>query len=239
MTSIAPSILERDPPLLLSWRFLPFFFPVKGCLRVFPAPMWGQRSGMSICTDCNLWKWAIQINWIETELKLNCLNRHTLTVVPKQSSLSISRYLWLWFKTSSTERDGSFQCISVFWWRPRGSALVCSFCLFIFKPAVGRVTHTETLTVINASFFYPSSTTTATTKTLALTRTFGTPGFQRPPFRCKFDSVSHCNYTQRSSLSVRLGTPRHKERTSFHWSCFCIVDLYSSVTVFCIFYCKS
>jgi len=28
------------------------FFPVKGCLGVFPDPMWGQRSGMSMCTDC-------------------------------------------------------------------------------------------------------------------------------------------------------------------------------------------
>jgi len=34
------SILERDPPLLLSRRFLPIFI-------------------------CNLWKWATQINWIE------------------------------------------------------------------------------------------------------------------------------------------------------------------------------
>jgi len=47
------------------------FFPMKGCLGVFPDPMWGQRSGMSICTDCKaLWdKFVImgytnKLNWI-------------------------------------------------------------------------------------------------------------------------------------------------------------------------------
>jgi len=50
------SILERDPPLLLSWRFFPFLFPMKGYLGVFPDPMWGPGIGMSMCTDCKaLW----------------------------------------------------------------------------------------------------------------------------------------------------------------------------------------
>jgi len=41
---------------VLSWRVLHLFFPVKGCLGVVPDPMWGQRSGMSMCTDCKaLW----------------------------------------------------------------------------------------------------------------------------------------------------------------------------------------
>jgi len=28
------------------------FFPLKGCLAVFPDPMWGFGAGMSVCTDC-------------------------------------------------------------------------------------------------------------------------------------------------------------------------------------------
>jgi len=41
---------ERDPPLLLYWRFLPFFLPWKGFfyfLGVFRDPMWGPGTGMS------------------------------------------------------------------------------------------------------------------------------------------------------------------------------------------------
>jgi len=48
MTSIVPSILERGPSLLLSWRVLHFFLPRESYSSgVFPDPMWGQRSGMS------------------------------------------------------------------------------------------------------------------------------------------------------------------------------------------------
>jgi len=73
MTFILLSILERDPPLLLSWRFLSLFSLWKGCLGVFPDPVWGQRSGMSMCTDCKaLWGKCVirenglhKINWIE------------------------------------------------------------------------------------------------------------------------------------------------------------------------------
>jgi len=49
----------------------------KGILFFFPALMWGQRSGMSMCTDCKaLWgKFVIcdigqhKINWIELKVK--------------------------------------------------------------------------------------------------------------------------------------------------------------------------
>jgi len=50
------------------------FFLVKGYLGVFPDPMWGQRSGMSMCIDCKAlrqicnWKWALRINWIELNI---------------------------------------------------------------------------------------------------------------------------------------------------------------------------
>jgi len=72
MTSIVLSILERDPPLLLSWRFLTFF-PLKGYLGVVPDPMWGQRSGMSICTDCKaLWDtFVIRENGLYKYTELN------------------------------------------------------------------------------------------------------------------------------------------------------------------------
>jgi len=60
MTSILLSILERDPPLLLSWRFLPFF-PCKRFfsyfLGVVPDPLWKVKGqGCRMCTDCKaLW----------------------------------------------------------------------------------------------------------------------------------------------------------------------------------------
>jgi len=51
-----PSV-ERDPPLLLSWRFLPYFslwkFFFLFIWGVFPDPMWKVKGqGCRTCTDC-------------------------------------------------------------------------------------------------------------------------------------------------------------------------------------------
>jgi len=58
--------------------FFPFF-PVKGCFGVFPDPMSGQRSGMSICTEA-LWGTFVicenglyKIHWIELSLDRRCV----------------------------------------------------------------------------------------------------------------------------------------------------------------------
>jgi len=42
MTSIVLSILERDPPLLLSWRFLPFICPVKDFFLFLGSCSWSD-----------------------------------------------------------------------------------------------------------------------------------------------------------------------------------------------------
>jgi len=77
MTSILLSILERDPPLLLSWRFYFTFPPWKdffyylGVFSLIRCDVKGQ--GCRTCTDCKaLWGEFIicdvgryQINWIE------------------------------------------------------------------------------------------------------------------------------------------------------------------------------
>jgi len=108
MTSIVLS--ERDPPLLLSWRFL-HFFPLKGCLEVVPGPMWGQRSGMSMCTDCKaLWDTFVicenglyNINWIELNWwKLKNKLRFHISV----SRWHCGLFFWfacLWCKESSVD----------------------------------------------------------------------------------------------------------------------------------------
>jgi len=63
------SILERDPPLLLSWRFLPFFPPevLFGSFSWSDVSFWGRDVCVQIVkhSETNLWNWAIQINWIE------------------------------------------------------------------------------------------------------------------------------------------------------------------------------
>jgi len=70
-----PSILERDPPLLLSWRVL-HFLPCERFLGggVFPDPMWKVKGqGCRMWTDCKaLWgRFVIcdiglyKINWIK------------------------------------------------------------------------------------------------------------------------------------------------------------------------------
>jgi len=78
MTSIL-SILERDPPLLLSWRFLLFFSPVKDCFSI----SWefflircesSKGQGCRMCTDCkDHWGTFVicdvglhEMNWIES-----------------------------------------------------------------------------------------------------------------------------------------------------------------------------
>jgi len=67
---------------VLSWRVLTFF-PLKGYflfLGVVPDPMWGQRSGMSMCTDCKaLWGEfvmcdSMQNNSIHSPVYLSCIN---------------------------------------------------------------------------------------------------------------------------------------------------------------------
>jgi len=79
MTSIVLSILERDPPLLLSWRFLPFF-PCEKVFSIFwelfPVQCEVKGQGCGMCTDCKaLWGtfvicenglYTIKRNWIES-----------------------------------------------------------------------------------------------------------------------------------------------------------------------------
>jgi len=59
-----------------SWRGILLCCSPEGFFTFFPwRVVWGQRSGMSMCTDCkalrqicNLWNWAIQIKWIELNI---------------------------------------------------------------------------------------------------------------------------------------------------------------------------
>jgi len=80
MTSILLSILERDPPLFLSWRFLHFFLTVKGSISweffLIRCEVKGQECVM--CTDCKaLWGEFVicdigqyKINWSELNLSV-------------------------------------------------------------------------------------------------------------------------------------------------------------------------
>jgi len=93
------SILERDPPLLLSWRVLPFS-PVKGCLGVSPDPMWGQRSGMSICTDG-------KALWGKFVICENGLYKYNWT------ELNYSRWIWRWKLVEVTTLCPGLTCLLV------------------------------------------------------------------------------------------------------------------------------
>jgi len=81
MTSIVFSILERDPPLALL-KGSSLFFPWKGFfyfLGVVPDPMWGQRSGMSMYTDCKA-LWGEFVFCDNGLYKINCIELNNMEV---------------------------------------------------------------------------------------------------------------------------------------------------------------
>jgi len=70
MTSITPVHPGEGSSSVALLKGSSLFFPVKGCLGVVPDPMWGQRSGMSMCPDCKaLWDTFVNcengLYWIE------------------------------------------------------------------------------------------------------------------------------------------------------------------------------
>jgi len=49
---VVEMLLDRGAPILSKTKVTSLFLPVKGCLDVFPDPMGGFGTGMSMCTDC-------------------------------------------------------------------------------------------------------------------------------------------------------------------------------------------